>query len=100
MHSNRQERRGLHRSRVFLGGEVLIGQDFRPVECHIKNISRCGAKVDILSDRLLPAEFDFFIRKTRERHRAVVAWRLGRRIGVAFRRSAYESQNQIARRYQ
>jgi hypothetical protein len=89
MHATKREQRRIQRSRVFFGGEVLIGRDFRPRECHIMNISRCGAYVDVLNDSLLPAEFDLFIRKTNERHRAVVAWRLGRRMGVAFRQSAH-----------
>jgi hypothetical protein len=43
MDADSLERRAVQRSRVFLGGEVLIGRDFHPIECLIKNISECGA---------------------------------------------------------
>jgi hypothetical protein len=38
-----------------------------------------------VNDRLLPNEFDLVVRKSRMRHRAIVAWRVGARVGVVFR---------------
>jgi len=88
MDADSLERRAVQRSRVFLGGEVLIGRDFHPIECLIKNISECGAYLDVANDRLLPNEFDLVVRKSRMRHRAIVAWRIGARVGLVFQISA------------
>jgi hypothetical protein len=79
------ERRLTPRSRVFFGGEILIDSDLRPVECHVKNVSNGGANVVVQSGELLPDQFDLIIRKTNQKHRAVVTWSSGRRLGVAYR---------------
>jgi hypothetical protein len=79
------ERRSTPRSRVFFGGEILIDSDLRPVECHVKNVSDGGANVVVQSGDLLPDQFDLIIRKTNQRHRAVVTWSDGRRLGVTYR---------------
>ena len=80
-----QERRSTPRSRVFFGGEILIDSDLRPVECHVKNVSNGGASVVVQSGELLPDRFDLIIRKTNQKHRAVVTWSNGRQLGVAYR---------------
>jgi hypothetical protein len=79
------ERRSAPRSRVFFGGEILIDSDLRPVECHVKNVSNGGANVVVQSGELLPDQFDLIIRKTNQKHRAVVTWSSGRQFGVAYR---------------
>jgi|SRR5271168_4639170 len=86
MQSHR-EKRLTKRSRVFFGGEILIDRDLPSVECHVKNISGGGANIILSSGDLLPSQFDLVIRKTGERHHAVVTWNCGRQIGVAYRRS-------------
>jgi hypothetical protein len=83
-----QERRSTPRSRVFFGGEILIDSELRPVECHVKNVSNGGANVVVQSGDLLPDQFDLIIRKTNQRHRAVVTWSSGRRLGIAYRPSS------------
>jgi hypothetical protein len=80
-----QERRATPRSRVFFGGEILIDSELLPVECHVKNISDRGANLFVQSGKLLPNQFDLFIRKTNERRRAVVTWNNGHQVGVAYR---------------
>ena len=79
------ERRSAPRSRVFFGGEILIDSDLRPVECHVKNVSNGGANVVVQSGDFLPDRFDLIIRKTNQKHRAVVTWSSGRQLGVAYR---------------
>ncbi len=79
------DRRSAPRSRVFFGGEILIDSDLRPVECHIKNVSSGGANVVVQSGELLPDQFDLIIRKTNQKHRAVVTWSSGRQLGVTYR---------------
>jgi hypothetical protein len=85
MIQNFHERRSAPRSRVFFGGEILIDSDLRPVECHVKNVSNGGANVVVPAGDFLPEQFDLIIRKTNQKHRAVVTWRSGRQFGVAYR---------------
>lgn len=82
-----REKRLTKRSRVFFGGEILIDHDLPSVECHVKNISAGGANIILLSGDLLPSQFDLVIRKTGERHHAVVTWNSGQQVGVAYRRT-------------
>jgi hypothetical protein len=88
MIQNFNERRSVPRSRVFFGGEILIDSDLRPVECHVKNVSNGGANVVVQSGELLPDQFDLIIRKTNQKHRAVVTWSRGRQLGLAYRPSS------------
>jgi len=85
MSADFHERRLAPRSRVFFGGEILIDSELRPVECHVKNVSNGGANVVVQSGDLLPHQFDLIIRKTNQRHRAVVSWSKGRQVGIAYR---------------
>jgi PilZ domain len=86
------EKRHCARARVFFGGEILLDPDLPPVECHVKNVSRGGANIVVQSGDLLPDQFDLVIRKTSERHHAVVTWSRGRRLGVAYRPHAAEAR--------
>ena len=85
MQENHREKRSVARSRVFFGGEIFIDADLPSVECYVKNISAKGAGVVIRTGDVLPDQFDLVIRKTNERHRAVVTWSRGRRLGLAYR---------------
>src|SRR3954466_12568363 len=84
MQSTLSEKRLDARSRVFFGGEILIDPELPALECHVKNVSRVGASIVVQNDDLLPDRFELFIRKTNERHHAVVTWSRGRRLGVAY----------------
>ena len=79
-----REKRRSPRSRVFLGGDLLIGPQFPAVDCHIKNISREGASIVVQCSAQLPDRFDLVIRKTNERHHAVITRCEGRQLGIAF----------------
>ena len=63
----------------------MIDSELRPVECHVKNVSNGGATVVVQSGDLLPNQFDLIIRKTNQRHHAVVTWSNGRQLGIAYR---------------
>jgi hypothetical protein len=86
------ERRSAPRSRVFFGGEILIDSNLRPVECHVKNVSNGGANVVVQSSDFLPNQFDLIIRKTNQKHRAVVTWSNGRQVGIAYRPSSGQDE--------
>jgi PilZ domain len=85
MQTGFREKRITSRSRVFFGGEILVDSDLPPVECHVKNLSHGGASIVVQSGEFLPNQFDLFIRKTNERHQAVVTWSRGRQLGLAYR---------------
>jgi hypothetical protein len=84
MESIFREKRRSTRSRVFLGAELLFGSQFPAVECHVKNISREGASIVVQSSAQLPDRFDLVIRKTNERHHAVITRSDGRHFGIAY----------------
>jgi hypothetical protein len=85
MQTGFQEKRITSRSRVFFGGEILVNSELPPVECHVKNLPHGGASIVVQSGEFLPNQFDLVIRKTNERHRAVVTWRRDRQLGIAYR---------------
>ena len=86
------EKRRSTRSRVFLGGELLFGSQFPAVECHVKNISREGASIVVQCSAQLPDRFDLVIRKTNERHQAVITRSNGRQFGIAYLSAAIASR--------
>ena len=86
-----REKRTARRSRVFFGGEIRVGAGHAPIECHVKNISKGGAGIETPCVDLLPDRFELVIRKTNQRHQAVVTWSEGRRRGIAYRPHADRS---------
>ncbi len=79
-----KEKRRSARARVFFGGEILVDAQLAPVECHVRNISAGGAALVVHSGDLIPDRFELFLRKSGERHYAVVKHGRGRALGVAF----------------
>jgi hypothetical protein len=79
------EKRLEARSRVFFGGEILVDPELPAVDCHVKNVSRAGASIVVQNGYFLPDRFELVIRKTNERHRVIVTWSCGSRLGLAFR---------------
>jgi hypothetical protein len=84
MEATFKEKRRSPRSRVFLGGELLIGSQFPAIDCHVKNVSRDGASIVVEGSAQLPNRFDLVIRKTNERHHAVITRNNGRQLGIAY----------------
>jgi len=84
MSASFREKRITPRSRVFFGGEILVDSAIPSVECHVKNVSHGGASIFVLCGEFLPDRFDLVIKKTNQRHHAVVTWSRGRELGVAY----------------
>ena len=82
--SNDSERRQKARRRVYLGAGIVIGSEFPPVDCLVKNLSQTGAKI-LANDRIMPLCFALHINKTGVQHDAAIVWRRGPEIGVSFR---------------
>jgi hypothetical protein len=87
-----REKRRTPRSRVFLGGELVIDSQLPAVECHIKNISTQGASIVVQSESQLPDRFELVIRKTNQRHHAAVTRNNGRQLGIAYLSDAEASR--------
>jgi hypothetical protein len=54
--NNGSERRHKDRRRVYLGAGIVIGSEFSPVDCLVKNLSQTGAKL-LAHDRIMPLCF-------------------------------------------
>ncbi len=84
MQASFREKRITKRSRVFLGGEILVDSEPSAIECNVKNISHGGACIVVRSAVFLPNKFDLVVRKTNKRRHAVVTWKRDRQLGIAY----------------
>jgi hypothetical protein len=78
----RPERRFSERRRVFKAGTIVFNQNSSLIGCAIRNISRTGALVTVLSAETVPQEFD--LRWDSDVHRCTVVWRNVHSLGVKF----------------
>ena len=96
MQASFREKRITSRSRVFFGGKILVDSELPAVECHVKNVSHGGASIFVQNGEFLPNQFDLVIRKTNERHHAVVTWSRGRQHGIAYRPLASVTRKRLS----
>ena len=79
-----QEQRTEPRRRILMGGTISCNYGVG-IDCLIRNLSGHGACLEIESPAGVPNVFT--LKRKDDKHRVCsVAWRLGRRIGVAFAR--------------
>jgi hypothetical protein len=71
-----------HRGRCYLGGRISFHPNWPETTCVVRNKSRSGARLVLAEDRCLPNQFDLAISDGREVHKASIAWRSGREVGV------------------
>jgi hypothetical protein len=71
------------RLRTIKGGLIMFGSA-SAIECIIRNMSDTGAALEVKSLAGIPDRFTLLIRPELIKRRCYVAWRKGRRIGVAF----------------
>ena len=80
------EPRKSQRIRTFKGGSILFGTA-PAIECLIRNMSKTGACLEIVSPSgpaAVPDRFALFIKSENLKRFCQVAWRSGRRLGVRF----------------
>ena len=75
------ERRGAERHPGNFGASIVIDRD-RRISCLVKNFSKTGALLSVLSVLGIPDEFH--LQAAGLRRRVLVQWRQGCRLGVRF----------------
>jgi hypothetical protein len=70
------------RRRILKSGMIAYGD--QSIECTVRNLSTTGASLEISTPLWLPARFTLVIPSDGLRRRTRVAWRKGKRMGVAF----------------
>jgi hypothetical protein len=78
------ERRRIARQKSFLRGMIYFNNRRNVVDCLIRDISPCGARL-IFSDAVTtPDALDLYIPQKEQTLRTQVIWRVGHEVGVAF----------------
>jgi hypothetical protein len=78
------ERRRIARQKSFLRGMIYFNNRRNVVDCLIRDISPCGARL-IFSDAVTtPDALDLYIPQKEQTLRSQVIWRVGQEVGVAF----------------
>lgn len=82
--TQRPERRLRRRQRVWLAGELRVG-DKTLVTCRVENLDSAGAQVRLDSACLLPAELELVMPGADSSRNAVILWRRGGLVGLELR---------------
>lgn len=78
------ERRKTPRLRTLLGARASFNQQNTTLDCVVRNLSDHGALLVISDAVALPAAFDLEIPHRKRSYNAMVRWRSGDRVGLAF----------------
>ena len=70
------------RNRTLKGGSIYF--DGGAIDCTVRNISKTGAALDVVSPLGIPNEFTLMVPGDKLSQRCHVVWRKETRIGVAF----------------
>lgn len=76
------EKRAAQRHRVFKGGTITFESGGIP--CIVRNMSECGAAIDLDSPVTLPQSFALAIARDNLVRHCRPVWRSDRRVGLAF----------------
>lgn len=76
------EKRGSRRYRVFKGGTITFENS--GIACTVRNISDCGAAIDLESPVILPQSFTLSIARDNFVQNCRPVWRNDKRVGLAF----------------
>jgi hypothetical protein len=82
MSDNTVERRAVRRHKVLKGATVSF--DDSGVACVVRNLSTCGATLELASSISLPTSFTLEIKADQFIRRCRRVWSRDKRIGVAF----------------
>jgi hypothetical protein len=80
---NAGEHRAALRHRVLKAGKIVF-DDWRAIDCQVRDISDTGAKIRIESTASLPHKFRLLIVADNTIRPVQIAWKLHNTIGVAF----------------
>src|ERR1044071_8282908 len=82
------ERRNTKRQKSFLRGCIYFNNRRSAVDCLIRDISGTGCRVIFSSAVQIPDIVDLYIPQKEQTLRAIVQWRHGDEVGVAFEEAA------------
>ncbi len=72
------------RQRTILGGEILFEDGSGSLDCRIRNMSKSGARLDLLNTADVPDRFILAINNGKDRLPVRLAWRSVTSVGVEF----------------
>ena len=78
------DRRGEHRGRTYLGGQVAFNNRCSTIDCLVRNMSQSGAKIEFARAVLVPSEFELIIPQRGNSRRAHIVWREAKALGISF----------------
>jgi hypothetical protein len=79
-----QEQRATPRVRSYLAGKVLFPNGTSTMDCAVRDISSCGARLQVTSTAGLPGHFRLHIPQRGLTYAARVRWIAQQEIGVSF----------------
>ena len=74
-------------------GRIVFNKGYSTLDCVVRDITTNGAKLQVAQAAAVPERFDLVLPLRHETHHAVVRWRRGEEIGVAFERQGLEQAN-------
>jgi len=77
------EHRAAQRRTTLKGGQIVFNAGRSTIDCTVRNLSRSGAKLLVVSVIGVPDTFDLVLPNTHKQP-CRVAWRKGKEIGVEF----------------
>jgi hypothetical protein len=81
---SREERRSSHRHKTLISGWLVYGHEAFTLQCVIRDLSRCGAKISVKNPSLVPNEVTLIDARSLTAYEAVVRWRRDMRLGLSF----------------
>lgn len=78
-----EEQRKSQRTRALKGATIVFERD-AAIDCVVRNLSKTGACLEIVSPLGIPDEFTLVILSDKVKQQCRVVWRTARRIGVSF----------------
>ncbi|MGH6712973.1 MAG: PilZ domain-containing protein [Bradyrhizobium sp.] len=76
------EKRQTARQRTLKAGAIEFNGG--GISCTLRNLSKAGAALEVVSPLGIPQKFNLFIEADNARRKCAVVWRRERRIGVVF----------------
>lgn len=78
-----EDKRRPRRTRVLKAGMISLGE--AAISCAVRNLTKSGAMLDVVSPLGAPREFTLVISSDEVRHECRIVWIKERRIGVSFK---------------
>ncbi|HMH71554.1 MAG TPA: PilZ domain-containing protein [Bradyrhizobium sp.] len=78
------DKRNTYRSRALKGGVILLRHLGTTINCTVRNLSKTGACLIVMSQVNIPTEFELVLDRDNVPRRCRLAWRTSDRVGVEF----------------